>query len=178
MKFPRLSRKTWILLGLAVVLVVVLFSTRTREGLENSGFKVVSATYGEGCPGVQGGNVTARLASEIDGKRAFSQQLPQIPGGILNRMFGDLSPGCFKKLEIRYTCNGGPEQVWTGDENSTVIELTPCTEAPPTTPASVPAPSTTPAPSTPPSSATYSASCSKCSVINNQITCACDVLPK
>jgi hypothetical protein len=39
-------------------------------------------------------------------------------------------------------------------------------------------PPTGPTPSAPPSSATYSASCSKCSVINNQITCACDVLPK
>lgn len=28
------------------------------------------------------------------------------------------------------------------------------------------------------SSATYSASCSRCSVVNNQISCACDVLPK
>ena len=44
----------------------------------------------------------------------------------------------------------------------------------PDAPAAPPVPS----PSAPPSSAMYSASCSKCSVINNQITCACDVLPK
>lgn len=35
-----------------------------------------------------------------------------------------------------------------------------------------------PSPSTPSSSANYSATCNKCTVMNNQITCACDVLPK
>lgn len=41
-----------------------------------------------------------------------------------------------------------------------------------------PAAPAVPSPSTPSSSANYSATCNKCTVMNNQITCACDVLPK
>lgn len=65
----------------------------------------------------------------------------------------------------KLACVTNDNKVWTKD-----ISGTPATPAAPAGPSPSAAPGLT--------AGNYSASCSRCQVVNNQITCACDVQPK
>lgn len=160
MKFPRLSRKTWIAIGLVVVLGVLVFMSRTREGMGTTTIE----------PLVRDGtlkNYTACVDNSTLQQIARASPQPGDDGPLNKTRYGLCS--------VYYV-----NPMYVGGQSSSVDDRKPIYISSVTQPTPQPSPvvQPTPQPSTPPSSATYSASCSKCSVINNQITCACDVIPK
>lgn len=168
MKLPRVSRKTWVALGLLVVLVAVLIlTTRRREGMESS--QSPGILYG---PAIRVNDPAGVPIQEtrklVDGRMVY---LAEDDGYV--KMVTDNGEGRYFTGRISQFDPTRWES-YTPNEGYKLKLNTPSTPPPPVAP---PTPSI-PSPSTPSSSANYSATCTKCSVINNQITCACDVLPK
>ena len=158
----KLSRKTWIAIGLVVLLGVLVYMSRPREGMETT--QSPGILYG---PAIRYDDPAGVPIKEVrtlsDGRKVYLAEDAQY---------------------VKMVAENGENGYFTG----TIAQFDPAAWAtyktpgegyklklttPPVTP-----PPAGPSPSTPSSSANYSATCNKCTVMNNQITCACDVLPK
>lgn len=130
--------------------------------------------------------VTARPNEETDPKfqnaiRVYSE-MARMWYGMLTRgdcSFADNAETCNQQLSMK----GIPMGILSADEKEAIKKAAKLiVKVKPSGAPAAAAPAPGPAPSAPMNSAmsagAYAASCNKCTVMNNQITCACDVVPQ
>ena len=192
MKFPKLKGKDWVMVAIIVVAVafVAYAIVRQRENLANrEGFASQTALQAMmkkypsvADPSVEGVAQIIYFAPVDDQLTILQKDLDAVRSGswdiqtaasdanidTASKAFPGIDPANFKQLtqaiRAKYPANAGP----IADLFTKMFTI----RAP-----AVAGPSPVSAPGPAMSAGSYSASCNKCAVVDNQISCACDVMP-